>query len=35
MATTGEVQTMCYFGTAMSEIKQSGYLRVGYHLGKD
>ena len=35
MATTGEVQTMCYFGTAMSEIKQSEYLRVGYHLGKD
>jgi hypothetical protein len=35
IATTWEVQTMCYFWTAMSEIKQSEYLRVGYHLGKE
>ena len=34
-ATTWEVQTMCYFGTSLSEIKQSEYLRVGYHLGKE
>ena len=34
-ATTGEVQTMCYYWTSMSEIKQSMYLRVGYHLGKE
>lgn len=34
LATTWELQTMCYFGTTMSEIKQSMYLRVGYHLGK-
>lgn len=34
LSTTWEVQTMCYFGTSMSEIKQSMYLRVGYHLGK-
>ena len=33
-ATTWEVQTMCYFGTSMSEIKQSAYLRVWYHLWK-
>ena len=33
-ATTWEVQTMCYFWTSMSEIKQSMYLRVWYHLGK-
>ena len=32
LATTGEIQTMCYFGTAMSEIKQSEYLRIGYHI---
>ena len=35
LATTWEVQTMCYFWTSMSEIKQSEYLRVGYHLGKE
>ena len=35
VATTWEVQTMCYFWTSMSEIKQSMYLRVGYHLGKE
>ena len=35
LATTGEVQTMCYFGTSMSEIKQSMYLRVGYHIPKE
>lgn len=34
LADNGEVQTMCYFGTSMSEIKQSMYLRVWYHLGK-
>ena len=34
LATTWEVQTMCYFGTSMSEIKQSAYLRVGYHIPK-
>ena len=34
LATTWEIQTMCYFGTAMSEIKQSMYLRVGYHIAK-
>lgn len=34
LATTWEIQTMCYFGTSMSEIKQSMYLRVGYHLWK-
>ena len=27
-----ELQTMCYYWTSMSEIKQSMYLRVGYHL---
>ena len=35
LATTWEVQTMCYFWTSMSEIKQSMYLRVGYHLWKE
>lgn len=34
LATTWEMQTMCYFWTAMSEIKQSAYLRVGYHIPK-
>ena len=34
LATTWEIQTMCYFGTSLSEIKQSAYLRVWYHLGK-
>lgn len=34
LAQTWELQTMCYFGTSMSEIKQSEYLRVGYHLWK-
>lgn len=34
MATTWEVQTMCYFWTSMSEIKQSMYLRVWYHIPK-
>ena len=33
-ATTWEVQTMCYYGTSMSEIKQSMYLRVWYHIPK-
>lgn len=32
---TWEIQTMCYFWTSMSEIKQSGYIRIGYHLGKE
>lgn len=32
MATTWEVQTMCYFWTSMSEIKQAEYLRVWYHI---
>jgi hypothetical protein len=32
LATTWEVQTMCYFGTSMSEIKQAEYLRVWYHI---
>ena len=32
LATTWELQTMCYFGTSMSEIKQSMYLRVWYHI---
>lgn len=27
-----ELQTMCYFWTSMSEIKQSMYLRVWYHI---
>ena len=35
LATAWEVQTMCYFWTSMSEIKQSMYLRVGYHLWKE
>ena len=35
LATTWEIQTMCYFWTSMSEIKQSMYLRVWYHLGKE
>lgn len=35
LATTWEVQTMCYFGTSMSEIKQSMYLRVWYHIAKE
>lgn len=34
-ATTWEVQTMCYFGNSMSEIKQSMYLRVWYHIAKE
>ncbi len=34
LATTWEVQTMCYFGTSLSEIKQSMYLRLGYHIAK-
>lgn len=34
LATTWEVQTMCYFWTSMSEIKQSEYLRVWYHIAK-
>ncbi len=32
LATTWEIQTMCYFGTSMSEIKQCEYLRVWYHI---
>jgi hypothetical protein len=32
LATTWELQTMCYFWTSMSEIKQSMYLRVWYHI---
>ena len=35
LATTWEVQTMCYFWTSMSEIKQSMYLRVWYHIPKE
>ena len=34
LATTWELQTMCYFWTSMSEIKQSMYLRVWYHIPK-
>lgn len=34
LATTWEVQTMCYFWTSMSDIKQSMYLRVWYHIPK-
>ena len=34
LATTWEVQTMCYYWTSMSEIKQSMYLRVWYHIPK-
>ena len=34
-AITWELKTMCYFGTSMSEIKQSMYLRVGYHIPKE
>ena len=34
LATAWEVQTMCYFWTSMSEIKQSMYLRVWYHIPK-
>ena len=34
LAETWEVQTMCYYGTSMSEIKQSMYLRVWYHIWK-
>ena len=34
LASTWELQTMWYFGTAMSEIKQSSYLRVWYHIPK-
>ena len=33
-AISWEIQTMCYFGTSMSEIKQSMYLRVWYHIPK-
>lgn len=32
LATSWELQTMCYFWTSMSEIKQSMYLRVWYHI---
>ena len=35
LATNWELQTMCYFGTSMSEIKQSVYLRVGYHIPEE
>lgn len=35
IATTWELQTMAYFWTSMSEIKQSMYLRVGYHIPKE
>lgn len=34
-ATDWEIQTMCYFGTSMSEIKQSEYIRVWYHISKE
>lgn len=34
LATSWEVQTMCYYWTSMSEIKQSMYLRVWYHIPK-
>lgn len=33
--TTWEIQTMAYYGTSMSEIKQAMYLRVGYHIPKE
>jgi hypothetical protein len=32
LASDWEIQTMCYFGTSMSEIKQCEYLRVWYHI---
>lgn len=32
---TWEIQTMCYYWTSMSEIKQSEYIRIWYHLGKE
>ena len=35
LAETWELQTMAYFGTSMSEIKQSMYLRVWYHIAKE
>lgn len=35
LATTWEIQTMWYFWTSMSEIKQSAYLRVWYHIPKE
>lgn len=35
LATTWEIQTMCYFWTSMSEIKQAMYLRVWYHIPKE
>ena len=31
-ATTGELHTMWYYGTTLSEIKQSLYLRIGYKI---
>ena len=34
LATAWEMQTMCYYWTSMSEIKQSMYLRVWYHIPK-
>ena len=34
LATSWEIQTMAYYGTSMSEIKQSMYLRVWYHIPK-
>jgi len=34
LAESWEIQTMCYYWTSMSEIKQSMYLRVGYHIPK-
>lgn len=33
--TVWELQTMCYYWTSLSEIKQSEYLRVWYHIPKE
>lgn len=35
LATTWELQTMCYFWSSMWEIKQNMYLRVWYHIPKE
>lgn len=32
--TVWELQTMCYYWTSMSEIKQSEYIRIWYHIPK-
>lgn len=35
LAESWELQTMCYFGTSLSEIKQCMYLRVWYHIATE